>query len=144
MNLARTLLAAVAVTVFGSVWGYVTCGWLFNWVYMLPPVSIWRAPVEMTPLFWVIHYLGCFILSLIFVIVLKWIARGLPGTWLVKGLAYGFIAWLLGTLPGMFGAGLFMSVNPLWPIYSSINQLVAQPLAGLIAASIALPRRTGE
>lgn len=144
MNKGRALIAAIAVTAFHAVWGFLTCGWLFNWVYVLPPVTIWRAPVEMTPLFWTFQYIGCFILSFIFVIVLKWIARGLPGTRLVKGLAFGFIAWLIGTLPGMFAAAFFMSVNPVWPIYSLINQLIAYPLMGLIAASIVLAPDTRE
>lgn len=142
MKAIRVLLAAVAVTVFGSVWGFVTCGWLFNWVYLLPPVTVWRPPMDMTATFWTINYAGYLILSIIFVAVLVWIRNGLPGGRLVKGLTFGFIVWLVGTLPGMFGTFMFMTVNPTWSLYMTINQLIAIPVTGLIAGAIALPKQT--
>jgi hypothetical protein len=99
--------------------------------------------MEMTSAFWAINYVGYLILSIIFVLVLVWIRNGLPGGRLVKGLTFGFIVWLVGTLPGMFATLMFMTVNPIWSAYSTVNQLIAIPVSGLIAAAIALPKQTG-
>jgi len=144
MKINRLLLAALSVTVFGAAWGFITCGWLFNWVYVLPPVTVWRPPMDMTPLFWAINYIGYLILSLIFVCVLVLINRGLPGNRAVKGLTFGLVVWSVGTLPGMFATAMFMTVNPLWSIYMTVNELIALPISGLIAAAIALPRPVAE
>jgi hypothetical protein len=140
----RIVLAALAVAVFGTAWGMITCGWLFSWVYRLSPITVWRAPVDMTPMFWTINVMGHLALSFIFIGVLLWISRGLPGKRLLKGISYGFVVWLVGILPGMFATAMFMTVNPIWPIYTVLNQLIALPIAGLIAAAIALPRAAAE
>lgn len=136
----RIVLAALAVTVFGTAWGIVTCGWLFSWVYRLPPVTVWRAPVDMTPLFWAINIVGHFALAFIFVGVLLWISKGLPGKRCMKGISYGLVIWLVGILPGMFATAMFMTVNPIWPVYTALNQIIALPVSGLIAAAIVLPK----
>ncbi len=141
MSFVRVFLAAIVVTIFNQAWGFLTCGHFFTWIYFLPPVTVWRPPVEMTPMFWGVNAIGHFFLTLIFVAVLRWIAKGLPGAWLMKGVCYGFIVWLTGILPGMFATGMYMTVNPLWTIYMTVNQLIWLPLAGLLAALIALPRR---
>lgn len=142
MRILRIILAALVVSVLNSVWGFFTCGLWFSWVYLLPPVTIWRAPIDMTPAFWVFNYIGHFILTIIFVAVLRLIANGLPGKWLVKGLSFGIIVWLVGILPGMFATFMFMTVNPIWVGYMTLNQLVWLPIMGLVAATIVLPRKS--
>lgn len=144
INKLRIVLAALAVTAFGCLWGMLTCGWLFQWIYRLSPVTVWRPPVDMTPMFWMVNVVGSLFLAIIFVVVLLVIAKGLPGGRLVKGLTYGLIVWLVGVLPGMFATTMFMRVNHLWTAYMTVNQLIALPLAGLITAAIVLPRATAK
>lgn len=140
MNCKRIILAALAVTVFGMAWGMLSCGWLFTWVYGLPPVSVWKTPeTMMTPLFWVINVVGHFVLSVIFVAIFAKLQDALCGGRIGKGFCYGIIVWLVGVLPGMFAVGMWMAVNPWWPVYMGLNQLVALPICGIIASTIVLP-----
>jgi len=140
MNCGRIFLAALAVTVFGMAWGMVTCGWLFNWVYELPPVAVWKTTeAMMTPLFWAINVAGHFVLAVIFVGVFAWIGNGLCGGRFGRGFRYGLAVWLVGILPGMFAVYMWMAVNPWWPVYTAINQLIALPICGIIASAIVLP-----
>lgn len=139
MNCGRIFLAAIAITIFATAWGMVTCGWLFTWVYELPPISVWKSPADMTPLFWTISIAGHFVLALIFVGVFVWIGNGLCGGRVGRGFRYGLVTWLIGVLPGMFATGMFMAVNPWWPVYMSINQLIALPVCGIIASALVLP-----
>lgn len=145
MNCGRILLAALAVTVFGITWGMLTCGWLFNWIYALPPVGVWKNFETMiTPLFWVINIVGHYVLSVIFVLVLAWIQSAFKGGRVGKGFRYGIAVWLVGILPGMFGTYMWMAVNPWWPVYTAINQLIALPICGIIAAAIVGPSECKE
>jgi len=49
------------------------------------------------------------------------------------------VAWLIGVLPGMFATEMFMSVNPWWPVYMGLNQLIALPICGIIVSEIVQP-----
>ena len=144
MKALRIILAAVAVFAFQTIWGMYTCGHFFSWVYSLPPVSVWRAPLEMTTTFWVINFIGHLILSVVFVLVFLWIQKGLPWKGVLKGISFGIIVWLIGTLPGIFSSAMFMSVNPVWPVYMLISQFLALLVSGLITSSILLFGRTGD
>ncbi|MGB7002309.1 MAG: hypothetical protein WBE22_09965 [Halobacteriota archaeon] len=45
-KLKRILISGVVIWLVGTVFGFLTCGWLFNWVYTLPP-NIWKDPAVM-------------------------------------------------------------------------------------------------
>jgi len=38
MKIGKALIAAAVVSVFGTIFAGLTCGWLFNWVYKLEPI----------------------------------------------------------------------------------------------------------
>ena len=55
MNPKKIILSGVIIWIVNSIIGFVTCGWLFNWVYEIPP-NIWKAPEVMmsgTNMLWV-------------------------------------------------------------------------------------------
>jgi hypothetical protein len=43
IDLKRILISGVVIWIVGTIFGFLTCGWLFNWVYTLPP-NIWKDP----------------------------------------------------------------------------------------------------
>src|SRR3989339_786819 len=90
--------AAIAVFVFRVLSGMILCGGIFNWVYRLEPVNVWR-PMSAPGLS---YYAGTFITSVLFVLVYKLFSRSLEGmSKIKKGLIYGLCVWAVGILPGM-------------------------------------------
>ena len=46
MNFKKIILSGVIIWIVNAVFGFLTCGWLFNWVYKIPP-NIWVDPETM-------------------------------------------------------------------------------------------------
>jgi hypothetical protein len=133
MNIKRMIIATIAITLFDAVIGAVTCGGIFNWVYKLEPVNVWK-PMDAPG---ATYFIGAIILNFIFVLVYASLCKGIP--WknkLVKGLLFGLCVWAVGMLPGMFSTYIFMTVSPTVVIYWTLSGLVQVPLKGLITSSI--------
>jgi hypothetical protein len=45
LKIGKIVLAALALSMFGVIFGGVTCGWLFGWVYKLEPTNVWKPMV---------------------------------------------------------------------------------------------------
>jgi hypothetical protein len=134
MKIGKILIAAVAVSVFNAVLGALTCGSLFNWVYKLEPVNVWK-PMEGPP--GLAFQIGELLLNIILVVVYVLLRKGIPGkNRLSKGLVFGLCVWAVGMLPGMFSTYAFMTVATGVVIYWTILGLVATPIKGLIIAAI--------
>lgn len=133
MKIKRMIIATLAITLFDAAIGAITCGGIFNWVYKLEPVNVWK-PMEAPG---VTYYIGAIVLNFIFVLVYASLCKGIPGkNKLVKGLLFGLCVWAVGLLPGMFATYIFMTVSPTVLIYWTLSGLVQDPLRGLITSSI--------
>ena len=133
MKIGEIIIATVAITILHAIVGAITCGGVFNWVYKLEPVSVWK-PMEAPG---IMYYVGSVLLNFLFVLVYAILQKGIPGkTKLVKGLMFGLCVWTVGMLPGMFATYIFMTVSPTVIIYWLIWALVMDPLKGLITANI--------
>lgn len=134
MKIGKIVIAALALSIFGAIFGGVTCGWLFNWVYKLEPTNIWR-PMDGPP--GLALYIGGFVLNIIFTVVYLLLRKGIPGkNNLAKGLVFGLCVWAVGMLPGMFSTYYFMTIATGVVIYWTIIGLVEMPIRGLIIAAI--------
>ena len=134
MKAGKILIAGVVISVFSTIFGMVTCGWLFSWVYKLEPVGIWKS-MEGPP--GAMFFIGALVLNIIFVLVYVLLRKGIPGkNKLIKGLMYGLCVWAVGILPGMFSMYSFMTVATGVLVYWAIQGLIETPLAGLITAAI--------
>ncbi|HIE44474.1 MAG TPA: hypothetical protein EYP78_06755 [Candidatus Omnitrophica bacterium] len=88
MKIGKVVVAGVVVGILQSIWGWLTCGWLFNWVYTLEPATIWKSPEEMPfVLMNITNLVFAFLLALVYALVYK----GIPGKGVVKGLWFGLI-----------------------------------------------------
>ncbi|MFH2137767.1 MAG: hypothetical protein ABII88_04600 [Candidatus Omnitrophota bacterium] len=134
MKFGKILLAALVITIVDAVIGGVTCGGVFNWVYRLEPISVWR-PMEGPP--GSVVYAGMLVLNIIFAFVYALLINGIPGkNRLTKGLLFGLCVWAVGLLPGMFSTYIFMVVSTTVVIYWTVSGLIHIPLKGLILAAI--------
>ncbi|MEK9130466.1 MAG: DUF1761 domain-containing protein [Patescibacteria group bacterium] len=140
ISLRKVLLAGLAVAVVSSVWGMLTCGWLFNWVYFLEPTEIWKNINFRDPMFSVVYYGGIFILNFLFAWVFALLYHGIPEEKIGKGIWYGFLVWAVGILPGMFSLYMFTNMAVVVVIYWIANLLIERVIAGMIVASIYKPR----
>ena len=133
MNYWRIFIAGTAVTIFSAVVGWLTCGWLFRWVYEIKPTDIWRA-MDTIP---VAYYQGTLALNIVLAFVYALLVKGIPGkNKLTKGLVFGLCVWAVGTLPTMLATYMFMTVGLTVVIYWTITGLIFTPLMGLIIAVI--------
>lgn len=133
MKIGRLVIAGVVVGVLQGVWGFLTCGWLFNWVYKLEPTNIWKS-VEQMPfmLMNIANIIFAFLLALVYAVIYQ----GLPGKGLAKGLWFGFFVWLVGGLPGTIALGMVTTMATGVVIYWIISFLAISLWQGLIIAAI--------
>lgn len=135
MNIKRALIAGIAVWIVSFVFGWLTCGWLFNWVYELPP-NIWKGPEAMAGLNMVwMNLVGLFV-AIVFALVYALLYKGIPGEGIRKGLMYGFIVWLVGALSGILPLPFFMTIATGVVIYWIAIDLVRYLLLGVVVAVI--------
>lgn len=134
MNTKKFLIAAIAVWIINGVFGWLTCGWLFNWVYQLPP-NIWKTSEEMSSnLVWM--NLAGILSAAAFVLVFAVIYKGIPGEGAKKGLIYGFLVWLVSSFSGLITMPLYMTIATTVVIYWIINHLIISLITGAIVGMI--------
>jgi hypothetical protein len=137
MNAKRIVIAGVAVWIVSSIFFYLTCGWLFKWVYELPP-NIWRDFTAMQASAGNLigaHVIGI-IRALLFVLVFAIIYKGIPGKGVTKGMIYGVLVWLVGALTGMASMPFYMTIATTVVIYWIIGALFLSVINGAIVGAI--------
>ncbi len=142
MRMGKAILAGVVIWIVGIIWTMLTCGWLFNWVYAIPPV-IWKDAAAITSIGNMIgsNLLGLLI-ALIFVFVYAWLYKGIPGKGIKKGLAYGFIVWLVSAFSGMITMPFYMTISWVVIVYWVLNGLISYLIFVLIAGAIYKEKET--
>lgn len=136
-NVKKVITTAIVITIVSFVLGWLTCGWLFGWVYELEPTNVWKFTKETPPtgatMGWAL--LGDFVLALIMVWIYALIMRGIPGKGAKKGVNYGLIVWTL-SLGGMFATLMWMTVNPGVVLYWTLVGLVIFMIKGAIIGAM--------
>lgn len=134
MKIGKILAAAVSVTIFNAIVGAITCGNIFNWVYKLEPISIWKN-VDAAP--GMMFYVGSLVLNILLVYVYALINKGIPGkNKITKGVVFGLCVFVTGILPGMFATYVFMNIAATVIVYWTILGLIQTPVEGIIIAAI--------
>jgi hypothetical protein len=136
MNTKRILIAAIVVWIVSAVFGWLTCGWLFNWVYTLPP-NIWKDPAMMMSSANMIAMYGIsLVVAVIFVSIYAVLYKGIPGKGVNKGLVYGLIIWLVAALSGLVNLPFFMTIATTVVVYWIIQALIMNLINGAIVGAI--------
>jgi len=136
IKVGKLFLAAFVIWITGTVFAMLTCGWLFNWVYAIPPVIAKSFEAMFTPGNMVASYILGFLTSVIFVLVYAWLHKALPGKGVKKGIYYGLIVWLVGAFSGMVSMPFYMNIATALVIYWILQALVLNIIIGIIAAAI--------
>ena len=137
MNAKRVVIAGVVVWIVSSIFFFLTCGWLFKWVYKLPP-NIWRdwATMQATALNLIGPHVIGIIRALLFALVFAIIYRGIPGKGVTKGMIYGVLLWIVGALSGLAAMPFYMTIATTVVIYWIIGALVLSVVNGAIVGAI--------
>jgi hypothetical protein len=118
MNVKRIVIAGLVVWIVDSIFFVLTCGWLFKWVYKLPP-NIWRdwSTIQSHAANLIgAHAIGI-VRGLLFALVFAILYKGIPGKGVVKGIVFGVLLWLVGALTGMAGLPFYMTIATAVVIY---------------------------
>ena len=135
MNIKRVIAAAIVATIVGFIYSWVTCGWLFQWVYTLEPTNVWKPMEDITT--WMVWInIGGFILNVILVGVFAYLYKGIPFKGIKKGFCFGLMVWLVGTLPEMFSNYMMFTVNTTVIIYWIFNALIEYLILGAVIAAV--------
>lgn len=134
MKWGRIIIAGIVVAILSAAYHWLTCGWLFSWIYTIKPTSIWK-PIEQMPSFVVINLINI-LLDILLALFYALIYKALPGKNIFKGLWFGFFLWLISTLPNNFALGMVTIIAPVVIIYSIIKLLVLNLIQGIIIAAI--------
>lgn len=136
MNVKKVILATIVIWIVGFLFAWFTCGWLFNWVYQIPPI-IWHGPETMMStgnMIWS-NLIGI-IRALLFVLVYIVFSKALAGQGAVRGMQYGFFIWLVGALYGMASMPFYMTIATTVVIYWIIQALVLNLIMGALVGAI--------
>jgi len=134
MKKRKILVAGVAAGIVSSVFGAITCGGFFNWIYKIEPTNVWK-PMDGAP-GWDVH-LGFLVLYIILAVVYAVLQKGIPGNGaFAKGSVFGVCMWAAGMLPGMFATYAFMTVAPTVIVYWTISGLISSIMTGVVIAKI--------
>ena len=135
MNAKKILLSGIIVWIISTAFGWLTCGWLFNWVYQIPPTNIWVTPEKMMDnLLW-INLIG-FVTAIIFIGVYAYFYKSLPGEGVSKGMRYGFIVWLVGALSVTAIMPFYATIATTVIVYWIINALVIKLINGAVVGAV--------
>lgn len=132
----KLTIATILMWLAGTIIVFLTCGWLFKWVYEIPPL-IWLAPEQMMSagnMLWsnLIGILRVLLFALVFIIVYD----SIPYKGWKKGMKYGFIIWLVSALSGMISMPLFMTISWTVVIYWIAQALVTNLVIGAILGAV--------
>lgn len=130
----RLLVAAVGMSVFDIVFGMISCGWLFSWIYKLEPTSVWRKMDGGPGLFFMA---GMLVLHFALAVVYSYLHIGIPyETLYMKGLFFGLCLWAVSTLPMVLSTYTFMNVANGVLVYWTFSLLIQKLAKALIVAFI--------
>jgi hypothetical protein len=133
MRHGRIFSAGLLLGILKSIWGALTCGWMFSWVYRLEPAVVW-SPMEEFPVGLCIAM--TLIFSIIFAYVFYIVMDGLPGRDTGKGLWFGLFVWLIGGLPGISVLFLSTVIAHTVLIYWLVSALIVSLWSGVVVAKI--------
>ncbi|MFH1505240.1 MAG: hypothetical protein ABIH08_07665 [Candidatus Omnitrophota bacterium] len=133
MKIGKAALAGIVVGILHFIWGGVTCGWLFSWVYKIEPTCIWKLPQDIP---FMLAAISGIVFAILLALVYAIIYKSLPGKGITKGLWYGLFTWLVGALPGNFSLGLYTTMASQVIVYWVIIFLITSLWSGLAIAAI--------
>ena len=133
----KGIIAWIVSGIFVNLWGFLTCGWLFRWVYFIEPTIVYRKWVlDLSPQFIFWSTVNASILAGVFVLVYAFIYKGIPGKGVQKGLIFGLIIWLVGCLLPVIRFAMTVNTSVVLIAYWIIDGLLIYLFLGAIISAI--------
>jgi hypothetical protein len=136
INSKRIFGAGVILWVVSAVFTWLTCGWLFNWVYQITPL-IWKGPEAIMS---ASNLIGSNLIGLVsaflFVFVYAVLYKGIPGKGATKGMNFGILVWLITAFSGMVGMAFYMTISEIVIVYWVVQALILNLIKGAIMGAI--------
>ena len=138
INIKKTIVIGVIIGIVSMVYSWLTCGWLFSGIYRIEPTNIWKFSADTAlPVGQMIFmFLANILLGVILAGVYAYIKGGIPGSGIKKGLCFGLIVWLVGTLPGLFATYMFITIAGAVIWYWLVMGLIKYLILGVIIAKM--------
>ena len=111
LNWKKIFGIGVLLWIVGTIYTWLTCGWLFQWVYTIEPI-IWQPAEAMMSganLFW--SNLAGIVIGILFVLVYAILYKGIPEKGAKKGMMFGVLLWLACTFGGMVTMPFYMTIS---------------------------------
>ena len=135
LDYKKWFLVSLLIWFVSSLWTMITCGWLFNWLYFIPPL-IWRTPEQiMSNASMIGSNLVTFIGAMIFVWFFLLIKKQLPYSKWKRGIVYGTLFWIIGPLIGFASLPFFMTIAIQMIVYWLISFLIKYMILGAIVGA---------
>jgi hypothetical protein len=140
MNYRKITAASFVIAVAGIVVPLCSMN-LFSWLFELPPTEIWKW-TPMMPLssfsieWWIILFLGNFLLAFSVVFLYALFYRSIPGTGIRKGLMMGLLLYPLGILFPAFNLYELTTLNMTVLLYLLLEGFAEFLFYGAIAGLI--------
>ena len=137
MNFKKIITTGFIVGMLSNLWGLVTCQWLFKWVYFLVPAGVCNTAMLGADKRWLLT-MGALkiIIAILTTFGYALVYKAIPGKGIAKGMAYGFLLWLLGFLPSRLLLYMSTSLSYSLILYWIINDLLSYMLIGACVAAL--------
>ena len=132
----RLLIAWFVTGLFFSLWGLITCGTLFRWVYFIDPSVIYNTGLLNFSFQWAsLAVLGNFIFAAVFVMIYSIIHSSIKAKGIKKGLIFGLLLWIMGSF--LFFLRVSINLKPFVVfLYWTINDFFVFLICGVIISLI--------
>jgi hypothetical protein len=132
----KVVVSTIVLWLVSVFYMFLTCGWLFKWVYDLEP-KIWL-PVEvmMLPVNMVLSHIVTIVGVFFFVVIFEILYKAIPQKGVSKGMVYGFFVFLLGPFVGISSMPLYMTVSTTVIVYWLVSAFVLFLIKGAIVGKI--------
>lgn len=137
INYKRWVVSGVLVHIVGFVASALTCGWLFNWVYYVPPTEAFK-PMTAPDANWFLWMnLGGLVFSLLFALVYALLYHGIPGKkGYEKGFMFGVLIFFVSVLPGGFYYWMLMNVSSVFVSYFIVQGFALSIIRGFVLGTV--------
>lgn len=122
------ILAGLVILVIGLIFGSLTAN-----MYRMSPQIMWK---PMGQNFFVQVIIYDLIVGIILAYVYSILKNSVPGSGIVKGLIFGLLVWLVGSVPGLGITYLTMNIRNKLIFTWLVNNLINYCLAGAVIQQI--------
>ncbi len=130
INWKGFFVTVAVIAIFNAALEWLARGF-FDWIYNIEPTVIWKNFMLDQNWLALICLISLFV-SFLFVIGFVLVEESLPGKRAGKGLNYGWLIWVIATVPSIFSQLVFMNISIGYIAYAVFFGLAKNLVSGVI------------